>query len=133
MNINQATDYAFRAILYLAKQPCGKVVEAQNIANSEIIPMRFLLKIMPSLIKAGIAKSQRGVGGGYMLAKEPKNINFLDVVEAIEGPIYVNRCLQDHAYCSKNGIPKCKVHKALADVQAKMVAELKSHNFGDLI
>lgn len=71
MNLNQATDYAFRAVLFLAGQGEGKVVEAQQIAQKEIIPMRFLLKIMPSLIKAGIIGSQRGVGGGYYLAKKP--------------------------------------------------------------
>lgn len=132
MNITQATDYAFRAILYLTRQPYGKVVEAQKIAEAENIPMRFLLKIMPSLIKTGIIKSQRGVGGGYMLGKEAEEINFLDVIEAIEGPIQMNRCFQDTALCSKGIAPNCAVHKALADVQEKLIAELKKHNFAQL-
>ncbi|MHB9093126.1 MAG: RrF2 family transcriptional regulator [Eubacteriales bacterium] len=132
MNLNQATDYAFRAILYLAGQTRGKVVEAQAIARQQVVPMRFLLKIMPSLIKAGIVKSQRGVGGGYYLAKDPKDITFLDVVEAVEGPIAINRCLVDEKYCSKHGAPTCQVHRALADIQGILVLELKSHNFGDL-
>lgn len=133
MYLNQATDYAFRAILHLAEQTKGKVVDAQSIAKKEHIPMRFLLKIMPSLIKAGIIGSQRGVGGGYYLAKDPAKITFFDVVEAIEGPIAVNRCLLDPGFCTKNGAPHCKVHLALADVQAKLVAELRSHNFRDLL
>ncbi|MDA8211715.1 MAG: Rrf2 family transcriptional regulator [Clostridia bacterium] len=133
MNINQATDYAFRAVLFLAKQRSGKVVEAQTIAEQEVIPMRFLLKIMPSLIKAGIVKSLRGVGGGYFLSKSPREITFLDVVEAMEGRIHINRCLEDNGYCSKQGAPTCQIHRSLAAIQANLVAELKNHNFGDLI
>ncbi|ADG81718.1 AsnC family transcriptional regulator [Thermincola ferriacetica] len=133
MHINQATDYAFRAVLFLAQQPKGKVVEAQVIARKEVIPMRFLLKIMPSLIKAGIVKSQRGVGGGYYLAKDPRDISFLDVVTAIEGPVAINRCLIDPEYCSKKGPPGCKVHRALDGIQKKLYNELKNHNFGNLI
>lgn len=133
MNLNQATDYAFRAILHLANQPKGVMVEAQSIAQQQVVPMRFLLKIMPSLIKGGIVKSQRGVGGGYYLAKDPKDITFLDVVEAIEGPVIVNRCLADERYCSRQGVRTCKVHRAFADIQAKLVEDLRSHNFGDLL
>lgn len=133
MNINQATDYAFRAVLFLAQQRSGEVVDAQTIAEQEVIPMRFLLKIMPSLIKAGIVMSQRGVGGGYYLAKSPRDITFLDVVEAMEGRININRCLEDYSYCSKKGAPTCKIHQSLASIQANLVAELRRHNFGNII
>ncbi|MDA8442694.1 MAG: Rrf2 family transcriptional regulator [Peptococcaceae bacterium] len=133
MTLNQATDYALRAVLFLAKQPQGEVSEAQIIAHQEIVPMRFLLKIMPSLIKAGIVKSFRGVGGGYTLAKPPGEITFLDVVEAVEGPIAINKCLTDYAYCTKHGAPACEIHSALADVQAKLRGELRALNFQDLI
>lgn len=133
MNLNQATDYAFRAILHLANQPKGMMVEAQSIAQTQVIPMRFLLKIMPALIKAGIVGSRRGVGGGYYLAKAPKSINLLDVVEAIEGPIFINRCLADQRYCSKQGVPTCQVHRALTDIQDSLMKELKNRNFGDLL
>lgn len=133
MNINQATDYGFRAVLYLAEQAKGEVVEAQAIAQSQSIPMRFLLKIMPSLIKAGIVRSQRGVGGGYTLAKEPGEITLLDVIEAVEGPFYLNRCLIDESFCSKNGPPHCKVHQALEDIQQRLMQDFKSYTFAELM
>jgi Rrf2 family protein len=133
MNINQATDYGFRAVLFLAQQSNGEVVEAQAIANSQVVPMRFLLKIMPSLIKAGIVRSQRGVGGGYALARRPEDITLLDVLVAIEGPIYLNRCLMDEDLCSKQGPPTCQVHQALADIQKRLSNDFNSYNFGDLM
>lgn len=133
MKLNQATDYAFRAILFLASQPEGKVVEAQTISKKEVIPMRFLLKTMPSLIRAGIVKSQRGVGGGYALARSPREITLLDVVEAVEGPVRINRCLEDYAYCSKKGAPTCQVHQALENIQGKLIGELKKHSFDEFL
>jgi Rrf2 family protein len=131
MTINQATDYAFRAVQYLA-QSDERVVDARQIAQSEAIPMRFLLRIMPSLIQAGIVASHRGAGGGYSLARDPRQITFLDVVEAVEGPVYVNRCQKDYEYCSKHGAPACAIHQKLNIIQSKISEELRQYNFGDL-
>ncbi len=133
MNINQATDYGFRAVLYLAKAEGREWIDAPTISEHEVIPIRFLLKIMPSLIKAGIVWSQRGIGGGYALARAPKDITLLEVIEAIEGPIYLNRCLDDEAYCSKHGAAVCKIHRALEEIQDNLVNELDHRNFADLL
>ena len=131
MIMNQATDYAFRAVNFLAKRP-GEVIEAQTIAEVQVIPMRFLLKIMPSLIRAGIVNSFRGFGGGYTLAKENKDITFLAVIEAIEGPLAINRCLRDPSECNRQAALFCKIHPALAQIQSKFREELKNHNFAEL-
>ncbi|AVX21288.1 MAG: RrF2 family transcriptional regulator [Bacillota bacterium] len=131
MVLNQATDYALRAVACLVRHQ-GEKVEAQQIAREEVIPMRFLLKIMPSLIKAGIVRSIRGAGGGYQLAKKPKEITFLEVVEAIEGPLAINKCLLDYAACNKKGAPACSIHQALARIQGKLVEALREQNFANL-
>ncbi|OIQ54806.1 RrF2 family transcriptional regulator [Neomoorella thermoacetica] len=132
MRLNQATDYAFRAVLYLAKLEPGTIAEAQMIASREDIPMRFLLKIMRSLVQAGIVQSYRGVSGGFALARPAREITLLDVVEAVEGPVSVNRCLLDPEYCNKHGAPCCPVHRALGAVQDALRRELKSYNFAEL-
>lgn len=133
MQINQATDYSFRVVLYLSTLPRGEVVEAQTIAQTQCIPMRYLFKIMPSLTRAGIITSQRGVGGGYVLAKDPAEISLLDVIEAIEGPIRLNRCFIDEHYCSRNGPPDCPVHQALAGIQQRLNADFNKVVFSDLL
>lgn len=133
MQINQATDYSFRVVLYLSTQPRGAVVDANTIAQTQCIPMRYLFKIMPTLTRAGIITSQRGVGGGYILAKDPAEISLLDVIEAIEGPIRLNRCLIDEQFCSKHGPPDCPVHNALAAIQQRLNAEFDRVKFADLL
>lgn len=133
MQINQATDYGFRAALYLAGRPDLFWVDAQTIAQAEKIPMRYLLKIMPALIKAGIVKSQRGAGGGYGLARDPAQISLLDILTAIEGPITLNRCLLDARLCSKEGPPHCKVHQALHTIQQHLNQDFSQVCLADLL
>jgi Rrf2 family protein len=132
MNLTQATDNAFRAVLYLAKLPPGQVVDAQTIAKSEDIPLRFLLKIMHILSKQGFVKSFRGVGGGFALAKEAENITLLDIVQAMEGPVVINRCLsKEDSYCSPTH-NNCVVHDELWSIQKILVTKLSAVNFAYL-
>ncbi len=133
MQFNQATDYAFRVVLYLSSLPPGEIVSAQAIASREQIPMRFLQKIMRSLVKAGLILSHRGVAGGFSLAKAPGEISLLNVVEVMEGPVCINRCFIDEDYCTKNWAGRCPVHQALAGIQSTMIRELGRHNFADLV
>lgn len=129
MRLNQATDYAFRAVLHLSRLPRGQVVEAKSIAESERIPIRFLLKILRLLTRAGIVESYRGINGGYALARPPAEITMLDVIEAIEGPIRINRCLISPGECNKGASPRCPVHNALFSVQQAMVDRFSRYNF----
>lgn len=130
MNITQESDYAIRALMILSTN--NAVLDASSISEKGKIPNRFLLKLLRKLCKAHIVKSYRGVNGGYLLDKQPKEINLLNVIEAIEGKIAINRCLYDQETCnaSKNG--KCAVHRALFNVQSKLCEELEKINFEDL-
>lgn len=132
MWFNQATDYAFRAVLHLAKGPEGQIMTAQSIAEEEKIPMRFLLKIMRALTQEGIVKSYRGNGGGYTLFKKPEDITLLDVVTAIEGPINLHRCLHDHRACNKNQTGDCSIHQALGQIEHNLIVGLRSQRFREL-
>lgn len=129
MRLNQATDYAFRAVLYLSCLPRGQVIEAKVIAEEENIPMRFLLKILRLLTQAGIVESYRGVSGGYALARRPSEITMLDVIKAIEGDIKINRCLISPGECSKKFSPRCPIHHALFSVQQAMLDQFSKYNF----
>jgi len=121
-----------RCVLHLAGSAPGEVVTAQEIARREKVPLRFLLKIMRSLVEAGIVKSVRGVTGGYALARPPGKITLLDVVEAVEGPVRLNRCLIDQEYCTKRWANRCPVHQILEVIQNAVIQELARHNFAEL-
>jgi Rrf2 family protein len=130
MNITQESDYAIRAILILANE--DSILDANAISKESSVPLRFLLKILRKLGQAGIVKSYRGAAGGYRLNKAPKDITLLDVIQAIEGKIQINRCFYDEAACNSKLNGNCSIHRALFDVQLKLTNELKKINFDDL-
>lgn len=132
MQLNQATDYAFRVVLFLSQLPAETIVRGPQIAASQKIPSRFLLKIMRSLGRAGIIKSFRGVEGGYALVKPPDVISVYDVIEALEGPVAIQRCLNGKDYCTRQLGELCPVHEALATVQATLISNLKGITFAAL-
>lgn len=133
MRITQEVDYALRVVLYLSKLGYGEKVEARVISENENIPLRFLLKLLRKLTQAYVIKSYRGVNGGYALNKLPEDITLREVVEAIDGPIYVNRCQEDPTSCNLNRTDKCEVHRALGKVQSKIISELEGITFRDLV
>lgn len=132
MQLNQATDYAFRVVLHFAALEPETVVPGQSLAAMQQIPSRFLLKIMRSLTQAGIIKSFRGISGGYALAKPPQSISLYDVIEAMEGEITIHRCLAQDGGCNRFPSGRCVVHQALASVQTSLIGNLRKVSFADL-
>lgn len=133
MKITQEADYALRIILFLSKSGMEARIDAKTISESEGVPSRFTLKILRKLTKAGLTKSYRGVGGGYSLGKTPEAITFKDVIEAIDGPIYINRCLYDKEYCNLHRTNTCDIHRELNNVRKTLVEKLEDVNFKDLM
>lgn len=92
-------------MLYLASQPGGAIVPFREIATRMDVPEDFLAKILKTLVKSKLASSTRGSHGGYALGRPASEISFLDVIEAVEGPVKVNLCTDknDHTGCSFTG------------------------------
>jgi Rrf2 family protein len=86
MRVSAKVDYALRALLELAAAPPGPV-KGERLATAQGIPPKFLENILTELRRAEIVASQRGVDGGYRLAKPASEISVADVVRALEGPI----------------------------------------------
>jgi Rrf2 family protein len=128
--ITRATEYAIRAVLYMACQPQGEIVLKKDICRVQEITPAFLTKILQPLIKAGIVGSQRGVGGGFFLAKAPADITLFDIVKTQEGPLYLNQCLIKEGNCGREFF--CPVHGAWHEIRNEFMATLSRFNFADL-
>lgn len=129
MQITRETDYAIRCVLHLAESK-EDVVMIGEIAKDRKIPKSFLAKILQKLAKAGIVQSLRGVKGGFQLSKKPENINLLDVIEVIEGPVSMNICAMSKRECSMSGT--CSAHPAWVDMRKIVETRLKRWNFSRL-
>lgn len=129
LRITQETDYALRIIDYLSKSGC-KVVDASTISEKLKVPLRFTLKILRKLNLAGLTSANRGVKGGYYLKKEPREITYKDVLEAIEGDLYINKCLQDQVNCTRNmKTGECIINENLKKIQDRLNMELEKYTF----
>ena len=87
MRVSAKVDYALRAALELAAADGGRPVKGEQIAAAQGIPLKFLENILLELRHHGLVRSQRGVEGGYWLARPPAEITLADVIRAVEGPL----------------------------------------------
>ncbi len=131
MLITRATEYAIRAVLYLAKQPPKEIVLKKDICKTQDITPAFLTKILQPLIKEGIVGSQRGVGGGFYLIKSPEEISLLDIVQVQEGTLLLNQCLAAPGTCERDVF--CPMHGAWSEVREDLRSTLSRHTFADLV
>lgn len=130
MQITRETDYALRCVLHLSESP-HEITMVDEIARARAIPKSFLAKILQKLTKAKIVKSFRGVKGGFQLAKRPKEINLLDVIEAIEGTVAMNRCAIDKRMCSFSNT--CSVHPVWVEMRSIVEDRLRNYSFAKLV
>ncbi|MBM4298174.1 MAG: Rrf2 family transcriptional regulator [Deltaproteobacteria bacterium] len=122
MQISRRVDYGLRAVIYLAGQQAEKCCSIGEIAKAQGIPKKFLEKIVQDLLRAELIKSRRGSTGGYQLAKAAEAISFCDVIEAIEGPIAVNACMDHRLGCEQ--MPRCTMIGVWSEVQNKITEVL---------
>jgi len=130
MQIPRRVDYGLRAVIYLSGQDPEKCCSITEIAKQQGVPRKFLEKIIQDLIRKGLIKSRRGSCGGYMLARSPDAISFYDVIEAIEGPVAVNACLDQHLGCDQ--LPRCTMVGVWSEVQRRVIEVFTSTKIADL-
>lgn len=130
MIITRATEYAIRAVLYMACQPQGEIIFKKDICREQEITPAFLTKILQPLIKAGIVGSQRGVGGGFYLARPAAEISLFDIIKTQEGPLYLNQCLIKEGNCGREFF--CPVHGAWKEIRSELMATLSRYDFAML-
>jgi Rrf2 family protein len=114
----------------MAKFPQGEIILKKDICATQGVTPAFLTKIFQPLVKAGLIGSQRGVGGGFYLKKDPAAITIYDIYSIEEDTLYINTCLCGRVICERDSY--CPVHEAWKDVRRGMLERLKSYNFADL-
>jgi len=130
MQISRRADYGVRVILDLASLPRDYRASTEDISARQSIPAAFLAKIISQLSLAGLVRTHRGAGGGVALAKPAAEISLLQVIEALEGPVRLNRCVIQPEACPRNEF--CPVHLVWAQAQINLARLLQGTTFGSL-
>ncbi|OGW74704.1 MAG: hypothetical protein A2Z72_07785 [Omnitrophica bacterium RBG_13_46_9] len=121
--ITRDTDYAIRALCFVAKQK-RRIYSVGELAGKLKIPKPFLRKILQILNKKGLIVSYKGKGGGFMLDLAPNNISVIDLIEIFQGPAK----LSEHTF-KKKPCPhskSCKLKEKIDDLERYLMSELRS-------
>lgn len=131
MEITRQADYAVRAMIHLGSVPPDTRVSSAAISKAQRVPLPFLTKVIAQLVHAGLVTTSRGMGGGVSLTRSPEEITLLDILEAVEGPITLNRCLLRGITCELQD--HCAVHDVWVEIQKHLVEELKQVSLAYLV
>ncbi len=126
--ISQTTEYALRAVVWLAANP-EKPLTAQQIADATRVPAGYLAKVLQNLSRAGLLTSQRGLGGGFALARSPEVLTMWEVVQAVDPMHRIKECpLGFEAHASL-----CPLHKRLDTAIARIESDFGNCTISQLI
>lgn len=122
LEITRQADYALRATVEVARMEYGERAPTATIAERQQIPLPFLAKIVSQLVVRGILEATRGASGGVSLARPADTITMLEVIEAIDGPITINRCTRDPSVCERSS--SCPFCEIFTEAQQQLVEKL---------
>ena len=133
MKVTSKADYALHAMMYIAAVNGKRLCTIDQISEGEKIPREYLAKILKELTQKGFLSSWKGVHGGYRLAKARAQITFLDVIEAMQGPLTLSLC--NLSETQRNGAHRkgqCAAFPFFDDLKKKLAKELSGINLGKL-
>ena len=131
MQLTRSGEYGLKGVVFLAKQSHKQFSFVSQISREVKIPEKFLAKIFQRLSKAGLLRSTRGANGGFALGRPAKEITMKAVIEAIEGPIALNRCLLRQGECEEEQV--CPLHGVLGEAQERFLEVLERTTMEDLV
>ena len=132
MRITLESDYALRIVTALAEH--GERIDAGSLAEETSVTIRFTLKILHKLVQGGIVRSYKGAKGGYTLAEDPASVTLKHVIELIDGPIIIARCLESGESCALNhDKASCAFHHIFNTLSLDVAKKLDKITIKDVI
>ncbi len=124
MQLTRAADYAVRVMVHLATLPPEKRTFLPDLAMATAAPESFLSKVMQALARAELVTSRRGKAGGFAILPRGREATMREVIEAVDGPICLNVCLNGGKDCERKSW--CPAHPVWARAQRAMIDVLMS-------
>ena len=132
MRITLESDYALRIITSLAEH--SGLIDAKTLSEQTQVTLRFTLKILHKLVQGDLVSSQKGAHGGYLLKKDAASITLKDVIELIDGPIGIVRCLGSGEVCALNhDKAACIFHHIFDKISLELSQKLDGITIADIL
>lgn len=128
--LRRNTDYALRLAVNLAGRHGDGSVSTRALSDEEGVSYQLACKLMQKLHKEGLVESDMGPKGGFRLARPPEDVPILAVIEAIQGPLRLNRCLLGDGACERQD--GCPIRARIGQLQKQMDQYLGAVTLGEL-
>jgi len=123
LKLTKKADYALMAMKHLAESGSQRALSAKDVSDAYGIPPEALAKILQRLAKARLLQSQHGTNGGYTLARPAHTISAFEVIQAIDGPLFITSCVTTRGECGQSD--RCNIREPLRKVNESIEAVLK--------
>lgn len=129
LKISKQADYAIKLLTALQNKPEGTLLSLKKFSEETTISFLFLQKIAKSLREAGLITAQKGVHGGYALEKSIEDITLAEVIEAVDGPLAVVKCLKAGEVCGQE--KDCTTRPIFAKIQTDFLTIMSNTSIAD--
>jgi Rrf2 family protein len=132
--LSKKSQYAFKALMYLAQHSDKGPVLIAEIARKKKIPLKFLENILLELKKAGVLESKKGKGGGYYFAVPPSQVPMAKIMRLLDGPIALLPCVSLNFYerCKNCDEKSCGLHDMMVNVRDVTLKVLEKRTVADI-
>ena len=125
LKLTKKADYALMAMKHLAEHSAEGSRSAKDVSDAYGIPPEALAKILQRLAKAGLLQSQHGTNGGYTLARAAHTISAFEVIQAIDGPLFITSCVTVRGECDQTD--RCNIREPSAQSEREYRSGFKAH------
>lgn len=132
--LSKKSQYAFKALMYLAQNTEKGPVLIAEISKKKKIPLKFLENILLELKKAGVLESKKGKGGGYYFAVNPADVPMSRIIRLLDGPIALLPCVSLNFYekCKNCDEKSCGLHDTMILVRDATLKVLERKTVADI-
>ncbi len=131
MYLSRTAEYALRTMACLARTAGRQNVRARDLAPVAGVPLPFLSKVLRRLTAAGLLTSQKGHGGGFALARQPREIRFVDVLRAVDFEPAADHCLFGWEECNADN--PCPLHPEWAELKETIEDWARTRTLADVL
>jgi len=131
LKLSTKGQYGVRAMFEIARGYPGKPVTIREISERQEVSVAYLEQILNKLRRAGLIRSIKGPGGGYLLSREPGDVTIASILKELEGPVAITSCLDPEEGCSR--VEGCVTHLLWRALGAKIEAFLETITLRDLV
>ncbi len=131
MFVTKKAEYAISVLTDLARRGANGYVASREIAHAQKIPVNLIAQLVSALGKAGLVEAARGPSGGIRLLADPARVSLRQVIELVDGPVGITRCMVREGFCENQ--PRCPLRGVWATAQSRMLEVLDETTIADLV